>query len=227
MKKECFIENKVIFAFRYILCHHCILKLGAKIRLFIKNMNFLAHLLLTHENEDWMIGNMIADFISNKDLQSLQTGVREGVMVHRHIDTFTDSHEVVKDSIRRLHPIFHKYSPVVIDIYYDYFLARNWRRYSTIPFEDFCEKIYNVFERRMNEMPLEFQPRLKIMMDNDFLQNYVTKSGIQFTFNKFQERVRFPVSFAQASDVMMVYEEEFNEEFNVFFPEIIGYLKKM
>jgi acyl carrier protein phosphodiesterase len=183
-------------------------------------MNFLAHLLLTHTDEDWLIGNMIADFITNKDLHDLPDSVREGVMVHRKIDTFTDAHSAVKESITRLHPIYHKYAPVVIDIYYDYFLSKNWRRYSTLPIEDFAQQIYATFENRMSEMPEMLQERLTSMIKHNFLMNYGTKTGIQFTFDKFQERVKFPVSFEQASDVMMVYEEEFNEEFNRFFPEI-------
>ena len=187
-------------------------------------MNFLAHLLLTHHNEDWMIGNMIADFISNRDLQSLKPEVRDGVMVHRKIDTFTDSHEAVRDSIKRLHPIFHKYSPVVVDIYYDYFLSKNWRRYAALPIVEFSVDVYGTFNHRMEEVPDLMKPRLQSMISHNFLENYGTKTGIQFTFNKFQERVKFPVSFEQASDIMMVYEDEFNAEFNIFFPEIKKYI---
>lgn len=190
-------------------------------------MNFLAHLLLTHHNEDWMIGNMIADFISNRDLQSLKPEVREGVMVHRKIDTFTDSHESVRESIRRLHPIFHKYSPVVVDIYYDYFLSKNWRRYAALPIVEFSVDVYGTFNSRMEEVPDLMKPRLQSMISHNFLENYGTKTGIQFTFNKFQERVKFPVSFEQASDIMMVYEDEFNDEFNVFFPEIKKYIVEL
>ena len=190
-------------------------------------MNFLAHLLLTHHNEDWMMGNMIADFISNRDLQSLKPEVREGVMVHRKIDTFTESHESVRESIRRLHPIFHKYSPVVVDIYYDYFLSKNWRRYAALPIVEFSVDVYGTFNSRMEEVPDLMKPRLQSMISHNFLENYGTKTGIQFTFNKFQERVKFPVSFEQASDIMMVYEDEFNDEFNVFFPEIKKYIVEL
>jgi acyl carrier protein phosphodiesterase len=208
------------------------LKSGAKLVFFIEkkpnvSMNFLAHLLLTHTNEDWMIGNMIADFISNRDLQDLKPEVREGVMIHRKIDTFTDTHDSVRESIKRLHPIFHKYSPVVVDIYYDYFLSKNWRRYSPLPMEDFSLKIYDTFNSRMEEVPDMMKPRLKSMISHNFLENYATKTGIQFTFNKFQERVKFPVSFEQASDIMMVYEDEFNDEFNTFFPEIKKYINAL
>ena len=173
------------------------------------------------------MGNMIADFISNRDLQSLKPEVREGVMVHRKIDTFTDSHESVRESIRRLHPIFHKYSPVVVDIYYDYFLSKNWRRYAALPIVEFSVDVYGTFNSRMEEVPDLMKPRLQSMISHNFLENYGTKTGIQFTFNKFQERVKFPVSFEQASDIMMVYEDEFNDEFNVFFPEIKKYIVEL
>ena len=126
-------------------------------------MNFLAHIFLSHQNEDWMIGNLIADFISNKDLKELKTGVREGVMVHRYIDTYTDKHEAVKSSVRRLRFVYHKYAPVVADIYYDYLLIKNWNSYTEQDFEEFRYRTYDILNQRMPEMPTELKERLPKM----------------------------------------------------------------
>ncbi len=188
-------------------------------------MNFLAHLFLSHHNEDWMIGNLIADFITNKQLIDLKDGVREGVMIHRYIDTFTDKHEAVKESTRRLRFVYHKYAPVVVDIYYDYLLIKNWEKYTNYDFEEFRYRIYDILNQRMEDMPKDLKERLPKMIAHDWLKNYGTEAGLQFTFDRFAERTTFKVDFSNAAAVLMEYLEEFDDDFNLFFPEIMNYVK--
>jgi acyl carrier protein phosphodiesterase len=188
-------------------------------------MNFLAHLFLSHHNEDWMIGNLVADFITNKQLNDLSDGVREGVMVHRYIDTFTDKHAAVKSSSRRLRFMYHKYAPVVTDIYYDYLLIKNWEKYTNDDFEGFRYRTYDILNQRMDEMPANLKERLPKMISHDWLKNYGTQAGIQFTFDRFAERTTFNVDFSNASEILMEYLAEFDDDFNQFFPDLIQYVQ--
>lgn len=188
-------------------------------------MNFLAHLFLTHHNDDWMVGNMVADFITNKELHTLPEGVREGVMVHRYIDTYTDAHEAVKQSTRRLRFVFHKYAPVVADIYYDFLLIKNWNQYTNYDFEEFRYRTYDILQSRLHEMPMNLQERLPIMIAHDWLKNYGTQAGLQFTFDKFAKRTAYKVDFSNAAAILIQYLNEFDEDFNLFFPELMDYIK--
>ena len=92
-------------------------------------MNHLAHFFLSGNDEDLAIGNFVADFITNRELPNYTEGVKRGIFLHRAIDAFTDSHLVVKQSTKRLHPFHHKYSPVIVDVYYDFLLAKNWDKF--------------------------------------------------------------------------------------------------
>jgi acyl carrier protein phosphodiesterase len=188
-------------------------------------MNFLAHLFLTHHNDDWMVGNMVADFITNKELHGLSAGVREGVMVHRYIDTYTDAHEAVKQSTRRLRFVFHKYAPVVADIYYDFLLIKNWEQYTNYDFEEFRYRTYDILQSRLNDMPPALQERLPKMIAHDWLKNYGTQAGLQFTFDKFAKRTAYKVDFSNAAAILVQYLNEFDEDFNLFFPELMDYIK--
>lgn len=188
-------------------------------------MNFLAHLFLSHHNEDWMIGNMIADFITNRELVGLSDGVRDGVMVHRFIDTFTDKHEAVKASTRRLRFVFHKYSPVVADIYYDYLLIKNWDKYTNYDFEEFRLRTYDVLSKRLDEMPEDLQKRLSQMIAHDWLNQYGNEAGLQMTFDKFASRTTFKVDFSNAAKILLDYQIEFDDDFNRFFPEVMNHVK--
>ncbi|MFZ4543484.1 MAG: ACP phosphodiesterase [Saprospiraceae bacterium] len=189
-------------------------------------MNFLAHIFLSHKNEDWMIGNLIADFISNKDLPELSEGVRQGVFVHRKIDTFTDGHPAVRSSIKKLHSPFKKYAPVVADIYYDYLLVNNWRNYTNVHFDSFCDSVYQIMRNRMNEIPPRLKVNLPKMIEHNWLKNYGTAEGLQFTFDRFSKRVTFEADFSNAAAILINQQNEFNEDFNLFFPDMLEYVEK-
>ncbi|MEM6697160.1 MAG: hypothetical protein AAF599_02100 [Bacteroidota bacterium] len=83
-------------------------------------MNYLAHLFLSCEDEELLIGNFIADFVKNRYREELSPRVLEGIQLHRVIDSFTDRHPVVVQTTRLLHPKHHKYSPVLMDVFFDY-----------------------------------------------------------------------------------------------------------
>src|SRR5450432_1821563 len=90
-------------------------------------MNFLAHLYLSGDNPQVMIGNFIGDFVKGKNLtERFDTDVAKGIALHREIDWFTDTHIVVKQSKDRLRPKYRHYAGVIVDIFYDHFLAKNW-----------------------------------------------------------------------------------------------------
>ena len=115
-------------------------------------MNYLAHIYLSCNNEDLLMGNFIADSISINEVASLPKEVQAGVTLHREIDFYTDTHAIVRKGTKRLRPHHRKYSPVVIDVLYDHLLANNWERYSGSSLPDFAQGVYKVFSRRMAEI---------------------------------------------------------------------------
>ncbi|MCP3929934.1 MAG: DUF479 domain-containing protein [Bacteroidetes bacterium] len=188
-------------------------------------MNFLAHLFLSGQNEDILIGNFIADFLNLKEVNKYPKTIQNGIQIHREIDHFTDNHPLVRKGIKRLFPYHHKYSPVVIDILYDYLLAVNWKRYHSFELDHFAQEAYEIVRRRIDEMPTFLQKYLPLMIADNFLLRYGTLDGLEFTFEKLQNRVSKPEHLENAVESLLRDYEDLNEEFNVFFPEIIDYIK--
>ncbi len=93
-------------------------------------MNYLAHLYLSGSNEDVLVGNYIADGIKGEDKSNYKPGVIKGVQLHKKIDDFTDTHPIFKTSAKRLTENYGHYAWVIVDIYYDHFLANNWNKYT-------------------------------------------------------------------------------------------------
>ena len=187
-------------------------------------MNFLAHLYLSCDNEDLLLGNFVADFIRNKEVENYPPEVQKGIELHRNIDRYTDNHPVVRQGTHRLQPHHHKYAPVVIDILYDHLLCKNWERYSSKSLQNFAAGTYQTLERRVDEMPAKLQRRLAPMIADNWLVRYGSEDGMRFTFAKMDMRTSFPSNFAKAYDHLMEDFDVYNKEFNQFFPEVIKYV---
>ncbi|MBL7814270.1 MAG: DUF479 domain-containing protein [Saprospiraceae bacterium] len=190
-------------------------------------MNHLAHFFLSGDDEDLAIGNFVADFITNKELPQFTEGVQRGIILHREIDAFTDAHPIVKQSTKRLHPFHHKYSPVIVDIYYDFLLAKNWQNYSlTDPsvwndsLRDFTNKMYRILTDRHIELPERLKTRLPRMIADDWLMKYTTYKGLHGAFLRIEKAAAFPGNFGNAAKHLEQFLEAFDAEFNQFFPEL-------
>ena len=109
-------------------------------------MNFLAHIYLSGDNDLVTIGNFIADGVKGNDYKKFPEELQTGILLHRAIDTYTDAHDTVKQSTRRLHQRYSHYSGVIVDILYDHFLAKNWDNYSNIPLAIYAERFYDSLE---------------------------------------------------------------------------------
>ena len=107
-------------------------------------LNFLAHLYLSGSNSKIMIGNFIADHIKGNQFTHLGPEIQQGIKLHQKIDTFTDTHEVTRRSKRRLHKRYGLFAGIVIDIFYDHYLAKNWNDYSEIPLKVYVNSVYNL-----------------------------------------------------------------------------------
>ena len=187
-------------------------------------MNFLAHLFLSFDDHDIMIGNFIADMIKNKDVITYSQAVQKGITLHRKIDYYTDIHPKVKEGTKLMQPYHRKYSPVVVDVFYDYLLSKNWEKYSTESLEDFAQRTYKILHNRIDDMPPNLKKRLPSMIAHDWLQGYSKKEGLHYTFERMKSRLSKPEQLQNVVDNLMKHEEELNDGFNIFFPEMIEYV---
>ena len=135
-------------------------------------MNFLAHLYLSGDSDEIMLGNFIADFTKAKEVGSCHRDICLGILLHREIDSFTDKHHQFTESKQRLWSRHRHYSSVIVDIFYDHFLAKNWEEYSTIPLEDFARHVYTTIQRFDDALPEKAQQVLPQMIAKNWLVNY-------------------------------------------------------
>tara|TARA_B110000046_G_scaffold24024_1_gene23135 strand:+ start:5396 stop:5992 length:597 start_codon:yes stop_codon:yes gene_type:complete len=183
-------------------------------------MNFLAHLYLSHNDINIMIGNFIADHIRGNNYEGFSKEIQQGILLHREIDTFTDTHKIVRKSKRRLHERYGHYDGVIIDIFYDYFLAKNWSEYSAIPLDIYTGSINKLFNEISSELPLKSQQFIKYMIEYNILFNYQFEDGIEKVLNGMNHRTKGKSQMNLAIEDLKKLTKEFEEDFSVFFEDL-------
>jgi acyl carrier protein phosphodiesterase len=183
-------------------------------------LNYLAHLLLAGNHPEIILGNFIADHVKGSDIMKYSDNVRIGISMHRAIDTFTDSHPVVKKSISRLRTDFRKYSGVIVDMYYDHYLSAHWNEYSHLDIHSFTKSRYDILNSFKEILPARSARLLFYMEKQNWLVSYSHFDGMQQAFNGMAHRASFESKMEVAVVNLKADYKEFREEFMEFFPEL-------
>jgi len=186
---------------------------------FIKftNVNYLAHIYLSGDDDYIKIGNFIADRVKGKEYLNYQTEIQYGILLHRQIDSFTDKHPIVKRSKSRLHERYRHYDGVIIDILYDHFLAKNWKNYSEIPLKNYVQHFYSLLESNYKLLPEKIQYLYPFMFSGNWLYNYKTIDGIGKVLTGMNRRSGYKSHMHLAVEDLQLNYEEFENDFTIFF----------
>lgn len=183
-------------------------------------MNFLAHLYLSGDNPFIQIGNFIGDHVKGRDYEKYAPQIRQGILLHRKIDHFTDRHPLVKQSAARLNERYGRYSGIVIDVFYDHFLGINWSLYSSVPLDKYVSKVHKVLLTNYFKLPANVKRFLPFMVKSRRLETYATKDGIERSLQIMSNYSSLPDKSRWAMEQMDKYYAEFDHEFNTFFKEV-------
>lgn len=188
-------------------------------------MNLVAHQFLSFNNPSLQIGNLLGEVVKGNKYNDYPEDIKKGILLHRAIDTFTDQHDVVKKSTSYFHDSQNKYAPILVDLLYDYILIKQWNKYNSKTFESFTSNCYELFHLNYDNFPHRLQHMLDYLLKHDWFNNYSTLDGIQLTLSGISKRTTFDNNLPYALATMKKYEEEIENDFNIFFPELIAHCK--
>jgi acyl carrier protein phosphodiesterase len=152
-------------------------------------MNWLAHLFLSEPDVEFRLGNLFADIVRGADLLAMPSAFRRGAQCHRAIDAFTDRHPLTIASRSRIRPPYGRYSGILIDIFYDYFLAQSWKNYADTPLSAFTESFYAASAPYADALPGQARFVLQVMRTEDLLGSYARISGIETALRRISRRL--------------------------------------
>ena len=183
-------------------------------------MNFLAHIHLSGENEFIKIGNFMADGVRGKQYENFPQEIQKGILLHRAIDTFTDAHPLFRQSTKKLHSRYHHYAGVIVDMYYDHFLAKNWSDYHPESLALYSEKFYQSLLENHSILTSKTQYLLPYMMEYNWLVNYQSVPGLEGILSQMDRRTKNQSLMRFATEELVAHYDEFEAEFLLFYKEV-------
>ena len=189
-------------------------------------MNYLAHIYLSGTNDLLKIGNFMADSIKGNTYKLFDDEIMKGILLHRHIDSFTDAHPIYRKSKHRLHEKYGHYSGVIMDILYDHFLAKNWTSYSDESLEDYAANFYNLLQNNEAILTEKIKSIIPYMIEQNWLLSYASLTGIEKILYQMDYRTKHRVHMQEAMVELEAFYLEFEGEFFLFFDELIKSCKE-
>jgi len=165
-------------------------------------MNYLAHLYLSGDDPHVRIGNFIGDYVKGNRYDKYSPGIRQGILLHRKIDEFTDKHPVVKQSSLKLYEHYGRYSGIITDMFYDHLLASGWETYSDIKLTTFVSEVHRLMLHNYFKLPARVKGFLPFLIKNRGLENYKHISGLQRALTIMSNRSSLPAKTEIAIQVL-------------------------
>ncbi|MBO9639449.1 MAG: DUF479 domain-containing protein [Siphonobacter aquaeclarae] len=188
-------------------------------------MNFLAHIALSGSHPDIRVGNVLGEFVKGRldkySAEEIIPAMMTGVRLHRRIDDFTDRHPVVRRSKRRLVDEYGLLSGVLIDMFYDHILAKEWGNlFPAEPLPVFAQTFYRELLARQGSLPEVMQPLIRSMTSRDWLTNYATLSGIEWSLKGIGHRFPPAAGIERSIQDLSAGYDDFAADFREFWPEL-------
>ncbi len=187
-------------------------------------MNYLAHVFLSGDNEEIIIGNFIGDYVKGNEFENYSELIKKGILLHRNIDTYTDKNKIVRKSKSLLNKKYGKYSGIIIDIFYDHFLTRNWHKFSNYSLTDYTEKLHKTLLRHSAILPEKVKLFLPSFIDNRWIMTYRSIKGIKVVLQRMSVITTLPDETDYAISVLSDNYGSIEEDFLSYFPGLIKFV---
>ncbi len=188
-----------------------------------EGMNFLAHLYLSGDDEKLLTGNFIGDYVKGKNFLKYPGKIREGILLHRRIDSFTDTHPQFREVKVLFRGEFGLYSGVVTDLIFDHLLACQWEKYSNESLSQFAKKVHEILQRNFMYLPPRVQGFLPVLIKNRRLESYAQVDGIHQSLDIMSRYTSLPEKAGKAIETMQSNYEFIDNRFSAFIHELIKF----
>jgi acyl carrier protein phosphodiesterase len=183
-------------------------------------MNFLAHIYLSGDSRELLIGNFIGDYVKGKDYEKYPPAIQEGIFLHRKIDWFTDNHPITRNAKGFVREKYGLYAGIVVDIFYDHFLSANWYLYCDMPLKTYVRNRYRILDSGFSIFPAGVKAWFPYFIKSNWLEAYTTFQGLIMVFKRMSYRTSLPDHSEYAVAQLQEHYDVMKEYFREFFEDI-------
>ena len=185
-------------------------------------MNFLFHMLLSGKDDQLMVGNFMGDFVKGPLQERFSPRIRQGVALHRRIDSYADRHPLFRQSRHRISNDYGLYRGVMVDIFYDYFLVNEWAEWCDEPFADYLIRTRAVVEAHRHTLPVDMHRKVPIIFE-ELLPSYGTVEGVGSALGRLSRRISRPNPLSGSEQELLSHHDGLQSDFRAFTPEIFRF----
>ena len=189
-------------------------------------MNYLAHVYLSGNNKDIVIGNFITNNIKGNNYKKFNINWQKGILLHRFIDSYTDSHYIFREHSKLFFNSHRHYSRVLIDIFYDHFLAKNWKKYSLTTLVSFELDFYKTLKENINKFPSDILNKINFFINQNLFTKYSSIEGLIHVLKKMEKKTVYESNLATSIDKFISFSPKMELQFFIFFEDMINAVNK-
>lgn len=182
-------------------------------------MNYLAHFHLSQGDDGLLVGALLGDFVKGPLNGQYRPSVEQGILLHRKIDAFTDSHAALRLTHQRFESRYRRFAGIMTDVVFDYFLNRHWQTFHDQPLDLFCSHIYQLLSKNQ-----ELTPAAQRQADNlcryAVLENYQHWETVDRALTGISQRIKRETPLASAAKEMLKHHSTLEQQFLAFYPEL-------
>jgi acyl carrier protein phosphodiesterase len=188
-------------------------------------LNFLAHAYLAGGSDYAIVGSLMGDFVKGPLSGQYGDEITRALALHRHVDTYTDTHHVVRQSRHRVSAARRRFAGVLVDMFYDHFLARDWDEYNDVPLEHFCARVYSALNEHHAILPVRLRDIAPRMAAADWLGSYRHTEAIGFALDRMGQRLKRGNALLHSSEELLAHYHAFEGDFRAFFPDVVRFAR--
>lgn len=189
-------------------------------------MNYLAHAYLSFGDPAWTTGNMISDFVKGRKRFDYPLRIQQGIILHRAIDEFTDTHEGNRSAKDIFRPHYRLYAGAFVDVVYDHFLANDTAQFSNEQaLYEFTGVTYASLLQHYDQLPPVFHTMFDRMRQQNWLYNYRFKWGMERSFRGLVWRSKYMEESEVAYQLFETNYDALRASYEAFFPELLQFAK--
>lgn len=191
-------------------------------------MNYLAHAYLSFGDDQILTGNMVADHVKGREkLQAYPEKIRQGILLHRSIDAFTDEHPATLRAKIWFREDYHLYAGAVLDVLFDHFLANDPRYFeNSLALKSFASHTYRQLAQNADHFPPGFAGYFPYMRDHDWLSGYHNLAGMRQSLGGLQRRAKYMVSPDKAYEIFITNYYALNQCFFELIDDLVPFVKR-
>ena len=189
-------------------------------------MNYLAHLFLADDTPESQVGALLGDFVKGAAKNNFSPIIQRNIELHRSIDSFTDAHPIVRASKKVVSAERRRFAGVLLDVFFDHYLAKHWANFSDIALHAFTTNVYAVLQQHHAVLPEKLQRMLPFMRAEDWLGSYARVEWIEVTLQRMARRLSRGEMLASGGEELRRNYETFEADFLTFFPDLLSFVNR-